>query len=420
MAKARLLTEAFLHAVKATDKEMEYSDSKVPGLRYAVQPSNARSWVYRFRTHGKSAQHTIGRHPPIGLRDARGMAQEAAVDVAKGVDPRARKLAAKAAAKEAAAPKLDGIENVVTAYIERYAKKQTRERSWRECERLLQREIVGPWRGRSLAAIRRSDVKARLAEIADRGAPVVANRVLSALHRLCNWALEEELIEANPCTGVRAPSKETPRERTLDDGELRALWAATGELGAPLGPLVRMLLLTGCRVREVSKARWSEVDFAKAVLVLPAARAKNHRTHEVCLSPQAIEILAALPRFEKCDYVFTHGRAPVNGFSVAKRRLDIAMAAQLDGAELMPFVLHDLRRTVATGLAKLGVDLHVIERCLNHVGGTFGGIVSVYQKHKFEEGMRRAFDAWGAHIERLATGAEAAGNVVQLRDAALA
>src|SRR5271166_6546037 len=133
MAKARLLTEAFLHAVKATDKEMEYSDSKVPGLRYAVQPSNARSWVYRFRMHGKSAQHTIGRHPPIGLRDARGMAQEAAVDVAKGVDPRARKLAAKAAAKEAAAPKLDGIENVVTAYIERYAKKQTRERSCRDC-----------------------------------------------------------------------------------------------------------------------------------------------------------------------------------------------------------------------------------------------------------------------------------------------
>jgi integrase len=180
--------------------------------------------------------------------------------------------------------------------------------------------------------------------------------------------------------------------------------------------MIQLLGLTGARVREISEARWTEFDLMKQIWSLPAQRAKNNRAHEVPLSASALAILDSLPRFERCDYVFTiNGRAPVNGLSRAKRRLDQAMLAQLDGAALEPFVLHDIRRSVATGLAKLGVDLHVIERCLNHVSGTFGGIVSVYQKHKFEDGMRRALDAWALHIERLVTGAETDNVVVELK-----
>jgi integrase len=155
--------------------------------------------------------------------------------------------------------------------------------------------------------------------------------------------------------------------------------------------------------------RWREIDLEKAVWTLPGERVKNGRTHSVPLSPRAIAILASLPRVAgETDFVFTtNGRTAVSGFSKTISRLRAALP------DAPPFVLHDLRRSCATGMARLGVDLHVIERCLNHVSGSFSGIVGVYQKFKFEDGMRRAMDAWAAHIERLVSG-DVASNVVEL------
>jgi integrase len=410
---AKVLTQAALDALRPSIKRREIPDGKVSGLQFVLQPSGAASWAFRFRFAGKTAKLTLGPNPAVGLATARDLARKAAAELANGVDPRAKKRAAKAEARE---PALDLIENVVRTYIERYAKKQTRERSWRQTEHLLARGIVKPWGRRRLSEVRRPEIVALLDPIADR-APTVANRTLSAFHHLCAWAMERGLIESNPCAGIRAPAPEKPRDRTLDDDEVRALWVAAQALGFPYRPMIQLLALTGARVREISEARWTEFDLMKQIWSLPAERAKNNRAHEVPLSASALAILESLPRFESCDFIFTiNGRAPVNGLSRAKRRLDQAMVAQLDGAALEPFVLHDIRRSVATGLAKLGVELHVIERCLNHVSGTFGGIVSVYQKHKFEDGMRRAFDVWGAHVERIATG-ETEEKVVELAKA---
>jgi integrase len=181
--------------------------------------------------------------------------------------------------------------------------------------------------------------------------------------------------------------------------------------------------LTGQRRGEVVGMRWDEVDLERKVWSLPASRTKNKRAHELPLSSAATDILTSLPRIEnKAGLVFparaSRGEkvGPVSAHSKAKVSLDRAIAelAEAEGSPpLAQFGLHDLRRSTASGMARLGVDLHVIERCLNHVSGSFGGIVGVYQKHKFEDGMRRAMDAWGAHVERLVTGA-AAGNVVEL------
>jgi integrase len=412
---AKVLTQVALDALKPSDKRREIPDGKVSGLQFVLQPSGAASWAFRFRWASKTAKATFGSYPLLGLSAARDLGRKAAADLANGVDPRAKKQAAKAEARE---PALDLIENVVETYVVRYARKQTRERSWRETKRHLEREVVEEWRGRRLSSIRRAEVHKLLDKIVDRGAPIVANRVLSAFRRMCNWSLERGLIEVSPCVGIRAPSAESARDRILSDDELLALWRATEAGVYPFAPAIRMLVLTGARLREVGAARWSEIDLAARTWTLPAARTKNGREHQIPLSPTAVAILESLPRFERCDYLFTiNAKAPVNDFTNAKKRLDAAMLTELrkergDGAELTPFVIHDIRRSVATGLAKLGVDLHVIERCLNHVSGTFGGIVSVYQKHKFEDGMRRAFDAWGAHVERIATGAEAE-NVIE-------
>lgn len=207
---------------------------------------------------------------------------------------------------------------------------------------------------------------------------------------------------------------------------MRLIWGAADTLGWPYGAIVRLLVLTGQRRGEVVGMRWSEVDLEGKVWSLPASRTKNKRPHALPLSSAAMDILTSLPRIENEAGLVFPARAsrgenagPVSAHSKAKMRLDHAIVelASIDGSTpLAQWGFHDLRRSTASGMARLGVDLHVIERCLNHVSGTFGGVVSIYQKHKFEDGMRRAMDAWGAHVECLVTGREA-GNVVDLASA---
>jgi integrase len=209
------------------------------------------------------------------------------------------------------------------------------------------------------------------------------------------------------------PSAEQSRDRVLDVNELRLVWHAAGDLGFPFGPIVRLLILTGQRRGEIGGMEWKELDFeTPPLLTIPAARSKNRRQHAVPLSPQAIETIKSLPRFSGAKFVFSPGMTAPSGFSKAKERLD-CMITKLNGGEpIAPWILHDIRRSVATGLAGLGVNLPVIERCLNHVSGSLGGIVSIYQKHSFSDEMRAAFDAWGRRIESLVSGET--GNVVEL------
>jgi integrase len=143
----------------------------------------------------------------------------------------------------------------------------------------------------------------------------------------------------------------------LDDSELRALWQATERMGYSYGPLFRMLVLTGQRKSEVAEARWSEFDLDKRLWIIPAERMKAEAPHVVPLSDDVVALLKSLPRFNKGDQLFssTFGQTPVNGFSKAKVNLDKAMLAELRKvdvkAQLDPFVIHDIRRTMRTGLS---------------------------------------------------------------------
>jgi integrase len=198
---------------------------------------------------------------------------------------------------------------------------------------------------------------------------------------------------------------------------LRLLWKACEKVGWPFGDLTRMLILTGQRRGEVAGMTWDEIDLTARIWTIPAARAKNGREHKVPLSSEAVAILETLPRIGGARVFTTTGDTSVSGFSRGKTRLDAAIKALNGGAALDAWALHDVRRSVASGLARIGVNLPVIERCLNHVSGSFGGIVGVYQRHDFADAMRDALESWGRHIERLATG-EAGSNVVPLRSAA--
>ena len=416
------LTAKAVENIKPDVARREVPDGAIRGMYLCIQPSGRKSYVLRYRHAGKPRKLTIGP-AEMGLGEARKLASSARAAIAAGRDPQGEKATAKEAAREAAIPKRDSVEAVVAEFIEKHIDRTNKPSTAKEYVRLLDKEIVEPWRDRRLADISRRDVNRLLDDIVERGAPVASNRVLAILRKLCKWAVSREVIEYSPCEGVSARSTETPRDRLLDDRELRLVWKAADTLDWPYGPIVKLLLLSGQRRGEVVGMRWDEVDFEKKLWSLPAARVKNKRPHALSLPSLAIGILQALPRLENDEGLIFPARGksidPVSGFSKAKLRLDHAIAELVEAEGSPPlaqFGLHDIRRSVASGMAKLGVDLHVIERCLNHVSGSFGGIVGVYQKYRFEDAMRRAMDAWAAHVERLVTGAPA-GNVVDLASA---
>ena len=236
---------------------------------------------------------------------------------------------------------------------------------------------------------------------------------------MCSWAVKRGLIDRSPAEGVVLPAAPPSRDRTLSDAETGLFYRAFESVGGPLGTVGKLLFLTGARKSEVSDLKWSELDLDARTWRLPKEQSKNGREHTVPLSDAAIAILEGLPRVENCDFVFTvTGRAPVCGWTKAKAHIDAAILSILryeassrgdgpDKAAPPPWSYHDIRRTVATGLQKLGVRLEVTEAVLNHVGGSRGGIVGVYQRYGFEPEKRQALEAWALVLDAIVTGASA-------------
>ncbi len=411
-------------------KRLEIPDGGLPGLYLVVQPTGAKSWALRYRYSGKPRKLTLGAFPGIGLVAARDLARTAIRAVAEGRDP----VETKREALQAAAAERDLFENVAAQFIDRYARRQTRESSWLETARLLGFRpkpgiqpkasapleatgagIVAKWKGRPVAEIALRDVIELLDGTVDRGAATMANRELAAVRRMFGWCVERGILDASPCAGVRAPTPERSRDRLLSDDEIRQFWESADAIGWPFGPLFKLLLLTGQRRDEVGEMRWREIDGDGRLWTLPRERVKSDRAHEVPLCDAAVAILAALPRVSgPPGYVFTtNGETPVSGWSRAKNRLDKAMADA--GMMGEPWRLHDLRRTAASGMARLAIDLPVIEKVLNHVSGSFAGVVGVYQRHGFADEKRRALDTWGAHVERVVQGQGADVVPIKLR-----
>jgi integrase len=296
----------------------------------------------------------------------------------------------------------EAIEAAVAAFLELYAYKKTRPRTAELYDHVLNDLVLPAWRGRSVQDVRRRDVIALVERIAtDR--PVLANRTVAVVHKFFAWMLSRDMIAASPVVGVERPHKEVPRQRTLTDAELVALWRACEGEG-PYGAAVRLLILTGARRNEVGQMAWDELNLSHRVWLLPADRSKNKRSHTVPLSRQACVILDNQPRFVGCNYIFSmHGRGPIGDWDGAKKRISAKA-----GIDAKTWGLHDVRRTMASGLQAMGVSVAVIEKALNHASGTFRGIVGVYQLHEYEDEIQTALQRWADHVERLVTGKPAA------------
>jgi integrase len=392
---AKKLTALKVENAKPSDQRQEISDGG-SGLYLVVQPSGRKSWAVRYRHAGQTRKLTLDGFVP--LAEARVIAHTALAEVRNGRDPATLKFDAKAAAEKAAAERAgDTIERWAGQYLERYARKETRPNSWKMTEHIFDDVIFPAWRGRSIHEIRRKDI-IRLVDNVAEDRPVLANRVVATISKFYNWLASKDEIAASPCAGVKAPTKEVPRDRVLEDPEIRALWKASDAIGGQAGAFVKMLLLTGQRRNEVAGIRWSEI--AGDLWELPAARTKNKQTHTVPLSRQAMAILDSVPRIADTDYVF--GGSPrgnhIGGFSRIKAALD----AQMKPAK--GWTLHDLRRTCATGLQKLGIRVEVTEAALNHRGGTVRGVAAIYQRHDYAAEKRLALQAWADHVDAIVSG----------------
>lgn len=229
-------------------------------------------------------------------------------------------------------------------------------------------------------------------------------RVLS---KLFGWALQHRKIAANPSVGVYVPAAPKSRERVLTNTEIFWFWRATDKINPLFGAMLKLLLLTGARLREVAGMRRAELNEDGAIWLVPGTRTKNKRDHSVPLSSLTREILDGVRTVSGGPgYVFsTTGLTPISGFSKAKRRLDELMtsSAKVNGVEIPPWRLHDLRRTCATGMAEsppsgLGIAPHIVEACLNHVSGHKVGVAGIYNKAEYLPEKRVAFARWSAHV----------------------
>jgi integrase len=418
MGKPVGLTVKEILALVPRTAPYEVRDTAVTGGYVVKWPSGAVSYVLRYRYQGKKAKLTIGVFQPEakgGLAGVRGKALKALGQLAEARNPksdvlldpasakRAAKLVKVKSVREAKQPQRDNVEKVVSAFVERHCSQL---RTGAEVARVLKKELVTRWKGRGLGEISKADVHDLLDTLVDRGAAIQANRVLAYLNKLCRWAMSRGLIDRNPCDGIDRPAQEKSRDRVLDDNELALVWRGAEKIGWPFEQIVKLLILTGARRGEISDGRWGEVDIESKCWSLPPDRVKNKRPHVIPLSPQALATIEKLPRLAGSKaYLFTTtSQTSVSGFSRMKRNLDEAIAELNGGQPLADWTLHDLRRSVASGLAKIGIDLVVIERTLNHVSGSFGGIVSVYQHHQFEPEKRAALERWAEHVERIVEG----------------
>src|SRR5262245_3891900 len=373
------LTAAFVREARAEPgkERTVYWEAALPSFGLMVTERGAKSWVLQYRKGRVSRRYTI--NSVLGLEDARREARAVLGQVARGHDPALERRKASEASK-----------NTVRAVCERYlvregGKLRTKAKRQANLERLVY-PILG---GKQIDDIKRSDINALLDDIEDQRGAAMADQILATLRRICNWhAVRDDQFRTPFVRGMaRRKPEERERDRILNDDELRAVWRTAENYSAPWGQFIRFLLLTACRRTEASGMSWSEISGDE--WTVPKERYKTGTEVTLPLSKAAMKVLAEIPRIEGCEFVFTQdGRTPISVFSTFMLKFDIACGVK-------DWRLHDLRRTSRSALSRAGVNADIAERCMGHA---LPGVRAVYDRHRYLDEMRAAFEALAAQI----------------------
>lgn len=415
------LTDTKLRAVRATGARYELPDRD--GLSLRVGSSGAMTWCLTYTVRGASAlpgrrvsmrtgdrrRVNLGGYPAVSLAQARDRAGEMLRLARDGIDPQPAETAASAVAADQLTMVADLLRRYVRDHLERNLG------SGANVELLLRRHVLPRWGDRPIAALGPADLIALLEEVrrpngtlvtavgherqyaAVRGGPGAAVEVRKWLRAMFQYAAAIGVLGANPFRDVRNRDRLRPRDRVLSMEEVAAVWRAAGGMYYPWSALFRLLLLTGSRRSEWAEARSAWVDAAASRLEIPAAEYKTGRTQLVPFASQVRALVRGLPQHEFGPYLLssTGGLQPVSGFSRAKELLDDCIAGNL-GSALGPWVLHDLRRSMATHMERLGVMPHVVEACLGHA---LKGVAGTYRHYGHLEEKRAALQRWADEVE---------------------
>ena len=399
-------TDTYVRNLKPKAERHEVREDLAKGngkLALRVSPNGHKAWQYVYTVDGRNRRMTLGAYPAMSIADAHAACGEAMRQRSTGIDPGA--LAVEAHVVERGAPTFAVL---AARYLEQHAKPRKKDGGARD-DSTLKRDVLPHFGPHKAEAIQRKDVRALLQAIVDRGAPVQANRTLALVRKVFNWGIGEDLVSHNPCIGVRAPGKETQRDRVLSDAELQAFFKAlpTSAMSKESRLALRMLLLTGQRCGEVLGMRWDEVDLQAGWWTIPAAKAKNGLPHRVPVSEQAAAVLAearALNPDRQTVFPSPRADGPMVETAVA-----LAVRRNLEHFKIAEaFTPHDLRRTAASNIAGMGFGRTVVSMILNHVER---GVTAVYDRHGYDKEKRKALTAWGGKVHGLASKAAREGRL---------
>jgi integrase len=386
--------------VPAGARDVQVFDDELPGFGIRKFASGKATYFVKFTVGTQQRRKTLGRTVRGNLR---AMRLEASAILAK----------ARLGTDVVAIAKAEAVKSNLTlaATVPRYLaarQQELRPKTFVDTKRYLERSWA-PLHGLSLESVARRDVVATLDDIEAASSAVTADRAKAALSGLYGWAIDRGLAESNPTLGVRARAPGGGRDRVLSEQELAAIWRACEDAGE-FGSCVRLLLLLGQRRSEVGGLRWGEINFERAQLELPESRTKNRRAHLVPLPEAAMSILQGLARQDR-ELVFGRGTTGFAGWGRGVGQLNARLPQMMP-----PWRLHDLRRTLATGLRERRfADSHLVELILNHVSGTRAGVAGTYDRSERLEERRQALELWAEHIAALVAGK--ASKVVPLRRA---
>jgi integrase len=377
-------------------------DADLKGFGFRLREDGGRlrrSWIVQYRVKGRTRRFKIADYPTVNADKARDKATKVLAAVVLGGDPQT----------EREAERLNGSRTLIAtanAYLEMKAlqveRGQYRASSYRVCKLYLTgADYFGPLHKMPVTEITLADIATRLNTINRTSGSVTVGRARSALSSMFTWAMQQGFMgpnPRNPVIGTAAPDSAPSRDRVLKDTELAGIWRACRD--DDFGKIVKLLMLTACRRDEIGGLRWSEIDRDNGTLTLPKERVKNKHEHTLPATPMALEIVLSVPERAGRDHLF--GDRSQSGFTAwgeAKAELDARLAGKV-----APWRLHDIRRSVATGMADLDVEPHIIEAVLNHYSGHRSGTAGIYNRAKYARQIHSALNLWDDHLRSLVEG----------------
>ena len=406
-------TEKYITALKSKEQRYDIREKSGNGFGLRVFPSGEKSFIFFYTFEGRKRRMTLGSYPALTLAEARHGHRKALSMLENGRDPGFTKQMQKIDAR--ISPTVDEL---VKEYLEKWAK--PRKRSWREDERILNKDVVTSFGKRKAKDVTKRDILLLLDKIKERNSPIAANRTLACVRRMFNFAVERDIISVSPCLSVKAPANENRRDRVLSEEEILLFWRGLDD--APMSPgtklALKFQLTTAQRKGEVVSAEWSDINLNSSWWIIPANKSKNKISHRIPLSSLAIQLLQEVKlHSNNSRFLFP---SPIGDSHVTGSAVDHALRKCIinlkkwheEYKEIEAFTPHDLRRSAATRMSELGIFRLVISKLLNHVERSF---TSIYDRHTYDKEKKIALELWAKKLDSIINGVEVKNNVIQMQ-----